>query len=154
MNSMPFHEQAEVRFAVMVRLHRHAAPGDEVDFQRRTEDWLNRHELRAEGSQTAFVVLADRDLAPIDQANALLAMLDDHAVRHARVGPIVVDGDELSAKVTGSIWVEADRYDPLVFAARTLYEAGRLDGRGFLDALGGYVFRPAEHADEPVEGQP
>jgi hypothetical protein len=139
MNGLPLHEHDDPRFAVHVRLHRWASPADEARFQRRTEDWLNRHDLRAEGSQTTFVVLADRELTATDQANALLAMLDDRSVRHARVGPIVVEADEPAADASGRIWVEADRYDPLLIAARILYEAGRLDGDGFLNALGSYI---------------
>ena len=58
--------------------------------------------------------------------------------------------NNLYAKVAGRLWVEADRYDPLVHAARALYEAGRLDGYGLLEALGSFIFRPAEY----VEDQP
>ena len=76
-------------FAVSSAPPAQRVPSDEVGFQRSTEDWLSRHELRAEGSQMRFVVLADHELTPVDQANALLAMLDVSAVRQACVGPIV-----------------------------------------------------------------
>ena len=145
-----FAQHDDACFAVYVRLHRSATPADEARFQRRTEDWLARHGLKADGAQTAFVVLADRELSGEDQANTLLAMLDDPAVREARVGPLIVDDLELAAQVAGRLWVEADLYDPLVHAARALYEAGRLDGNELLEALGGLIHRPSEH----VEDQP
>lgn len=154
MKVLSFPIEQAMHFAVSVRLHRDTSPTDEVAFQRNTEDWLSRHELRAEGSQTTFVVLADRELTPIDQANALLAMLADQAVRQARVGPIVKEGDDLQPQLTGSYWIEADRYDLSVLAARVLYEAGRLDGDGFLDALGGYVLRASDVVGEDSEEQP
>jgi hypothetical protein len=103
-----------------------------------------------EGGQTSFGVVAERELSPTDQADILLALLDDPAVRQARVGPLVSDVDDLAIQVTGLMWVEASQLDPLVDAARVLYEAGRLDGVDFLGALGGYVYR----ADEHVGGQP
>ena len=145
-----FTQPDEACFAVYVRLHRNASTADEAGFQRRAEDWLTRHGLKADGAQTAFVVLADRELSTEDQANTLLAMLADPAVRQARVGPLIVDDLELAAKVAGRLWVEADCSDPLVHAARLLYEAGRLDGYGLLEALGGFIHRPSEH----VEDQP
>lgn len=154
MNVLPFPTKQEMHFTLSVRLHRDASPNDEVSFQRSTEDWLHRHELRAEGAQTTFVVLADRELTSSDQANALLAMLDADAVRHARVGPIVRDGDDSRAGLSGNYWIEADRYDLTVLAARVLYEAGRLDADELLDALGGYVLRASEVAAEDVEEQP
>jgi len=135
-------------FAVDVLLHRSASPADEAGFQRRTEDWLALHGLRADGAQTAFAVLADHELSSEDQANTLLAMLRDPAVRRARVGPLVLDDLELAAKVAGRLWVEADRYDPLVHAARALYEAGRLDGYGLLEALGSFIHRPSENLED------
>lgn len=100
MNVLSFPAKQASHFAVSVRLRRDASPGDEHSFQRSTEDWLSRQELRAEGSQTRFVVLADRELTPVDQANALLAMMDIRAVRQARVGPLVREGDDLKAKLT------------------------------------------------------
>lgn len=150
MSRLLFSQSDEPCFAVDVLLHRSASPADESAFQRRTEDWLARHGLRADGAQTAFVVLARRELSTEDQANTLLAMLRDPAVRQARVGPLVLDDLELAAKVAGRLWVEADRYDPLVHAARALYEAGRLDAYGLLAALGSYIHRPSEF----VEDQP
>lgn len=154
MNVLPFPTKQEMHFTVSVRLRRDASPNDEVSFQRSTEDWLHRHELRAEGAQTTFVVVADRELTPSDQANALLAMLDANAVRLARVGPIVGNGDDSRTGLSGSYWIEADRYDLMVLAARVLYEAGRLDGDEFLDALGGYVLRASEVVAEDLEEQP
>lgn len=150
MSRLLFSKSDEPCFAVDVLLHRGASPADESAFQRRTEDWLARHGLRADGAQTAFVVLAHRELSTEDQANTLLAMLRDPAVRQARVGPLVLDDLELAAKVAGRLWVEADRYDPLVHAARALYEAGRLDAYGLLEALGSFIHRPSEF----VEDQP
>ena len=150
MSGLPFRQQDEVCFAVYVRLHRSASPADEAEFQRRTEDWLALHGLRADGGQTKFAILADRELSTEDQANTLLAMLRDPAVRQARVGPLIHDDHELAAKIAGRLWVEADRYDPLVHAARALYDAGRLDGYGLLEALGSFIHRPSEH----VEDQP
>ena len=150
MSRFLFSQSDEPCFAVDVLLHRSVSPSDEAGFQRRTEDWLARHGLRADGAQTAFVVLADRELSTEDQANTLLAMLRDPAVRQARVGPLVLDDLELAAKVAGRLWVEADRYDPLVHAARALYEAGRLDAYSLLEALGSYIHRPSEF----VEDQP
>lgn len=154
MKVLSFPTKQQMHFAVTVCLHRDTSPADEIDFQRSTEDWLSRHELRAEGSQTTFVVLADRELTPFDQANVLLAMLADRAVRQARVGPIVGDVDDPRAKLSGSYWIEANQNDLTVLAARVLYEAGRLDGDGFLDALGGYVLRVSEVAAEQPEEQP
>jgi len=148
MSGLSFRQQDEVCFAVYVQLHRSASPADEVEFQRRTEDWLALHGLRADGAQTKFAVLADRELNTEDQANTLLAMLRDPAVRQARVGPLVHDDLELAAEVAGRLWVEADRYDPLVHAARALYEAGRLDGCGLLEALGSFIYRPSEHVED------
>ena len=150
MSGLPFRQPDEVCFGVRILLRRSASPADEAGFQRRTEDWLARHGLRADGGQTTFAVLADRELSTTDQVITLLAMLDDPTVRQARVGPLIVDDPELAAKVAGRLWVEADRYDPLVHAARVLYEAGRLDAYGLLEALGGFIFRPAEY----VEDQP
>ena len=150
MSGLPFRQPDEVCFAVRVLLRWNATPADEAGFQRRTEDWLARHGLRADGGQTTFAVLADRELSTTDQVNTLLALLDDPVVRQARVGPLVDDDPDLAAKVAGRLWVEADRYDPLVHAARALYEAGRLDGYGLLEALGSFIFRPAEY----VEDQP
>ena len=141
----------EASFVVQVRMRRSATPVNEMQFQRRTEDWLAAHELRADGGQTSFAVLADRELCAIDQANVLLALLDDPAVRHVRVGPLVNYGDPLAAAVSGLVWVGADSHDPLLPAARRLYEAGRLDGEGFLEALGNYTYHPAEHI--PVDGE-
>lgn len=149
----PVRHPGESSFVVQVRLRRAAALADEHGFQRRTEDWLARHGMSADGAQTSFAVLADRELSPIDQANVLLAMLDDPAVRHARVGPLVIEGDDLAASVSGRIWVEADLHDPLLQAARSLYEAGRLDGPGFLEALGSYIHRPLEQVLDDREGQ-
>lgn len=154
MNILTFPAKQSSHFAVAVRLRRDASPSDETNFQRSTEDWLSRQELRAEGSQTRFVVLADRELTAVDQANALLASLDVRVVRQARVGPIVREGDDLKAKLSGNYWVEADRHDSTVLAARVLYEAGRLDGDEFLAALGGYVLRVSEVAAEDPEEQP
>ena len=150
MSRLLFTQSDEPCFAVDVLLHRSASPAEESAFRRRTENWLARHGLRADGAQTAFVVLADRELSTEDQANTLLAMLRDPAVRQARVGPLVLDDLELAAKVAGRLWVEADRYDPLVHAARALYEAGRLDAYSLLEALGSYIHRPSEF----VEDQP
>ncbi len=149
--SQPFRHADEASFAVQVRLRRNATPAEEVEFQRRTEDWLALHELRADGSQVSFAVLADRELSAIDQANTMLALLDDPAVRHARVGPLVADADTPAAAVSGRLWVEADRQDPLLAAARDLYEAGRLDGEGFLEALGSYVWRPLDDVHQDGE---
>ena len=150
MSRFLFSQSDEPCFAVDVLLHRSVSPAEAAGFQRRTEDWLARHGLRADGAQTAFVVLAHRELSTEDQANTLLAMLRDPAVRQARVGPLVLDDLELAAKVAGRLWVEADRYDPLVHAARALYEAGRLDAYSLLEALGSYIHRPSES----VEDQP
>ena len=153
MNVLSFPNKQPTHFAVSVRLRRDASPIDEVSFQRATEDWLSRHELRAEGSQTRFVVVADRELTPVDQANVLLCLLDLHAVRQARVGPIVREGDDLKANLSGSYWIEADPHDVTVLAARVLYEAGRLDGDEFLAAIGGFVLRVSDVATEDLEGQ-
>lgn len=147
MNVFPIRSSGLQSFAVRVRLHRGMAPAQEAAFQRRVEAWLAEHDLQMEGGQTSFGVLAERELSPTDQADVLIALLDDPAVRQARVGPLVTDDDELSMEVTGHVWVEAGRLDPLVDAARVLYEAGRLNGTGFLLALGGYVHRIGEHVE-------
>jgi hypothetical protein len=144
-SSLPFQPTAVQSFAVQVRLARGLAPAQEAAFQRRVEAWLSDRALHMEGGQTAFGVVAERELSPIDQADMLLALLDDPAVRHARVGPLIGERDDLSLEVTGLIWVEASQPDPLVDAARLLYEAGRKSGAGFLRALGGYVYRTDEH---------
>lgn len=154
MSDQSFPEKLAMRFAVCVWLHRDASPSDEVRFQRSTEDWLSRHELQAEGSQTSFVVVADRELTAVDQANALLAMLSSRSVRHVRIGPVEREGEEAATKLAAGHWVEADRDDLKVLAARVLYEAGRLDGEAFLDALGGYVCRASMPVVEPAEELP
>ena len=150
MSVIPMRTARLQSFAVQVRVHRGLAPAQEAAFQLRVEAWLADHELHMEGGQTSFGVVAERELSPTDQADILLALLDDPAVRQARVGPLVSDVDDLAIQVTGLMWVEASQLDPLVDAARVLYEAGRLDGVDFLGALGGYVYR----ADEHVGGQP
>jgi len=144
-SSLPFQPSAVQSFAVQVRLARGLAPSQEAAFQRRVEAWLADRALHMEGGQTAFGVVAERELSPIDQADILLALLDDPAVRHARVGPLIGERDDLSLEVTGLIWVEASQPDPLVDAARLLYEASRMNGAEFLKALGGYVYRTDEH---------
>ena len=98
-----------------------------------------------EGGQVAFGVVAEREMSPIDQVDVMLALLDDPAVRHVKIGPLIGERDDLSLEVTGLIWVEASRPDPLVDAARLLYEASRMSGAAFLRALGGYVYRTDEH---------
>lgn len=145
MSSLPFQPAAVQSFAVQVRLARGLAPAQEAAFQRRVEAWLADRSLHMEGGQTAFGVVAERELSPIDQADVLLALLDDPVVRHARVGPLIGERDDLSLEVTGLIWVEANQPDPLVNAARILYEASRMNGAEFLKALGGYVYRTDEH---------
>ena len=145
MSSLPFQPSAVQSFAVQVRLARGLAPSQEAAFQRRVEAWLADRALHMEGGQTAFGVVAERELSPIDQADLLLALLDDPAVRHVKIGPLIGERDDLSLEVTGLIWVEASQPDPLVDAARLLYEASRMSGAGFLRALGGYVYRTDEH---------
>ena len=54
--------------------------------------------------------------------------------------------------MTGLIWVEASQPDPLVDAARLLYEASRMSGAAFLRALGGYVYRTDEQPDLDFDG--
>ena len=130
---------------MQVRLARGLAPAQEAAFQRRVEAWLADRALHMEGGQTAFGVVAERELSPIDQADMLLALLDDSAVRHVKVGPLIGERDDLSLEVTGLIWIEASQPDPLVDAARLLYEASRMSGAEFLKALGGYVYRTDEH---------
>lgn len=144
MNVHPIRTFSPQSFAVQVRLHRGTAPAQEVAFQRRVEAWLVDHDLHLEGGQTSFGVVAERDLSPTDQADVVIALLADPAVREVRMGPLVADPDDLSLEVTGLVWVEAGQFDPLVDAARTLYEAGRLSGAGFLRALGGYIYRAEE----------
>jgi hypothetical protein len=87
----------------------------------------------------------DGELSPIDQADVMIMLLDDATVRQARVGPLIGEQDDLSLEVTGLLWVEASQPDPLVDAARLLYEASRLSGAAFLKALGGYTYRTDEH---------
>ncbi|MFN8992265.1 MAG: hypothetical protein ACK5X3_01130, partial [Pseudomonadota bacterium] len=101
MSSLPFQPTAVQSFAVQVRLARGLAPSQEAAFQRRVEAWLADRGLHMEGGQTAFGVVAERELSPIDQADVLLALLDDPAVRHARVGPLIGERDDLSLEVTG-----------------------------------------------------
>jgi hypothetical protein len=151
---LPIRHPGDVSFAVQVHLRRGATPDDEARFQRRTEDWLALHDLSADGAQTSFAILANRELSTIDQADVLLAMLDDLAVRQARVGPLVTHGDGLAEAMPGPVWVVADRHDWLLHAARTLYLAGRLDGSGFLEALGGFVFRLSEQSEAASEDKP
>ncbi len=145
MSSLPYQPAGVQSFAVQVRLARGLAPALEAAFQRRVEAWLADRDLHMEGGQTSFGVVAERELSPNDQADVLLVLLDDPAVRHARVGPLIGDRDDLSLEVTGLIWVEASQPDPLVDAARLLYDASRLSGAEFLKALGGYVYRTEEH---------
>jgi hypothetical protein len=144
-SSLSLQPTAVQSFAVQVRLARGLAPSQEAAFQRHVEAWLSDCALHMEGGQTAFGVVAERELSPIDQAEVLLALLDDSARRHARAGPLIGERDDLSLEVTGLIWVEASLPDPLVDAARLLYEASRMSGAKFLRALGGYVYRTDEH---------
>ena len=146
MSSLPFQPAGVQSFAVQVRLARGLAPAQVAAFQRRVEAWLADRDLYMEGGQAAFGVVAERALSPTDQADVLIALLDDPAVRQARVGPLIGELDDLSLQVTGLIWVEASQQDPLVGAARLLYEANRLSGAGFLDVLGGYIYRTEEHS--------
>ena len=145
MSSLPFQPTAVQSFAVQVRLARGLAPSQDAAFHRRVEAWLADRALHMEGGQTSFGVVAERELSPIDQADILLALLDDPAVRHARMGLLIGERDDLSLEVTGLIWVEASQPDPLVDVARLLYEASRMNGAEFLKALGGYVYRTDEH---------
>jgi len=154
MTRLPARQSGEASFAVHVRFHCSASPADEARFQRRTEEWLTIHGLSGDGAQTNFAVLAQRELSATDQANTLLAMLDDPGVRQVRIGPILTEGEEPTDEVSRSLWVEADLCDPLVQAARLLYEAGRLDGLGFLEALGSYIYRPSEQSRHAREELP
>lgn len=133
-------KSSEPTFAVEVLLRRDVAVAEELSFQRRLDDWLQAHDLWPGQGQLKFQVRGDHELTPTDQANLLLALVDDPAVQLARVGP-VVHGHDPGRAPGDLVWVEARKGDPLVQAARQLYEAARLDGRGLLEALGGYLGR-------------
>ena len=148
MNVSPMSRAGALSFAVQVRLNRGLAPAQEVAYLRRMESWTSERSLWMEGGQTRFTIVSERELSPTDQADILIALLDDPAVREGRVGPLVGDAADQSQKTNGMVWVEAAAPDPMVKAARALYESGRLDGAGFLEALGGYVQRPSEHEGE------
>lgn len=141
MNVVPIREGGRTSFAVQVRLRRAVTPAEEQGFERRIIDWLTPRGLCAEGGQLAFTVLSDRELTATDQADLLIALIDDSAVRLARIGHLATEGDPITEATSGMVWVEGDRQDHLVAAARTLYEARRLDGEGFLAAIGGFVYR-------------
>ncbi len=141
MNVVPIQEDGRTTFAVQVRLRRAVAPAEEQAFERRVIDWLTPRGLSAEGGQLAFAVLSDRELTATDQADLLIALIDDATVRLARVGHLVTEGDPITEATSGMVWVEGDRQDHLLAAARTLYEARRLDGEGFLAAIGGFMYR-------------
>ncbi len=135
-------------FDVILRLKRDITYVEVTRHLRRLEDWLLDQELQTDGGHTGFRVHAERELSPTDQANLLLTLLDDPLVRWAAAGPLTKGAaDSHAADEDGSagrahrLWIEADRQDPLVQAARLLYEAGRLDTTGFFQALGGYVQR-------------
>lgn len=151
---LPVRHPGEVSFVAEVRLRPGATPDEEARFQRRTEDWLAQLGLRTDGAQASFAILADRELNPIDQADVLLAMLDDLAVRQARVGPLVTHCDGGAEAMAAPVWVAADSHDRLLHAARTLNGAGRLDGCGFLEALGGFVSRLSEQNEAASEDKP
>jgi hypothetical protein len=144
-SGLPYQPAAVQSFAVQVRLARGLSPAQEAAFQRRVEAWLADRDLHMEGGQIAFGVVAERELSTIDQADVMIMLLDDATVRQARVGPLIGEQDDLSLEVTGLLWVEASQPDPLVDAARLLYEASRLSGAAFLKALGGYIYRTDEH---------
>ena len=144
MNVVSLRETGQARFAVEVRLRRAITPTEEQGFERRVTDWLAARSLFAEGGQLKFAVLSERELTATDQADVLIALLDDIAVRLARVGNLVTDGDSITQAIGDMVCVEVDRVDPLVAAARVLYEARRLDGKGFLDAVGGFMCRSNE----------
>lgn len=134
-------------FAVRVHMRRGLTHAQELAFLRRLELWIAERDLVMEGAQTAFTIVAQRDLTPTDQADLLIALLDDPTVREGRVGPLVGSANDLSQEVTGLLWVEACAHDHLVDAARALYESGRLNGAGFLEALGSFVYRPSENLE-------
>ena len=144
MNVASTRETGQVSFVVQLCLRRAITPTEEQDFERRMTDWLATRSLLAEGGQLKFAVLSQRELTATDQADVLIALLDDVAVRLARVGHLVTEGDSITQAIGDVEWVEVDRLDPLVAAARALYEARRLDGEGFLDAVGGFVSRSNE----------
>jgi hypothetical protein len=144
-SGLPYQTAGVQSFAVQVRLARGLSPAQEAAFQRRVEAWLADRDLHMEGGQIAFGVVAERELSPIDQADVMIMLIDDSTVRQARVGPLIGEQDDLSLEVTGLLWVEASQPDPLVAAARLLYEARRLSGAAFLKALGGYTYRTDEH---------
>ncbi|MCE9657670.1 MAG: hypothetical protein K8R60_03855 [Burkholderiales bacterium] len=141
MNVVPIREDGQTSFAVRVSLRRAVTPAEEQAFERRVTDWLAPRGLCSEGGQLAFAVLSERELTATDQADMLIALIDDAAVRLARIGHLVTEGDQITEATSGMVWVEGDRQDHLVAAARTLYEARRLDGEGFLAAIGGFVYR-------------
>ncbi len=135
MSCLPYQPIGVQSFAVQVQLARGLAPVQEAAFQRRVEAWLDDRDLHMEGGRSAFGVVAERELSPIDQADMMIMLLDDTAVRQVRVGPLIGEQDDLSIELTGLLWVEASQHDPLVGAARLLYEASRLSGAAFLKAL-------------------
>jgi hypothetical protein len=142
MNVVPIREGGRTSFAVQVRLRRAVTPAEEQAFERRVIDWLASRGLSAEGGgQLEFAVLSDRELTATDQADLLIALIDDVAVRPARIGHLVTEGDPITEATSGMVWVEGDRQNHLVAAVQTLYEARRLDGEGFLAAIGGFVYR-------------
>lgn len=147
MNIYPIRPAGPTYFAVRVHMRRGLTHAQELAFLRRLEVWIAERDLVMEGGQTAFTIVSERDLTPTDQADLLIRLLDDPAVQQVRVGPLVGKANDLSEEVTGLIWVEAAAQDHLVAAARALYESGRLDGAGFLEALGSYVYRPSEHLE-------
>lgn len=147
MNIYPIHPAGPTYFAVRVHMRRGRTHAQELEFLRRLEVWIAERDLVMEGGQTAFNIVSERELTATDQTDLLIWLLDDVAVSHGRIGPLVGRANDLSAEVTGVIWVEAGARDHPVEAARLLYESGRLDGAGFLEALGSYVYRPSENLE-------
>jgi len=118
-------------FAVQVFIRRGAPLSDTLRFEQRVLEWCADHGYLLEGAQTSFSVTAERELCALDQVDLLLALLDEPLVRLARLGPIKSDSGDPTDEMGPRPWAEADASDPLVAAARELYEAGRLGGVGF-----------------------
>lgn len=144
MNSHNQPDTDEPKFAVRVILRRGLTPAQEAAFDRRTIDGLNAHELHISGGQTSFMVSAAHELSSTDQVLVLLALLDDPAVRRVCISPIATE--QVHGFGPRMPHLDVDGADPLIHAARSLYEAGRIDADGLVHALGGYIIRPANPA--------
>lgn len=123
----------------VVRLHHRCGLtyAQERDTERRVLNFLEARGMQHDGTQTILIVHADQELGPVAQVTVLLGMLDDPDVRIVGITAMMHDAPTFR-DVDGYAWLDVDCFDPLLHAARALYEANRLNAQAFLSALGGF----------------